>query len=70
MFFKDLYVSELKLYSESKPEGETWTPEMTNSTGIWPDKSVSVFDYAPTTVYTFDGSSYLIDLDMNRKTEE
>ena len=70
LFFKDLYVSELKLYSESKPEGETWTPEMTNSTGIWPDKSVSVFDYAPTTVYTFDGSSYLIDLDMNRKTEE
>ncbi len=69
LFFTDLYVSDLKLYSEDVPEGQAWTQEMTHSTGIWPDKSVSAFDYAPTTVYTFDGSAYLIDLNMNRQAE-
>jgi len=54
LYFRNLYVSELKLYSEDKPEGETWTSELAQSTGIWPDQTNAGFDYAPTTIYTFD----------------
>lgn len=70
LYFRNLYVSDLKLYSEACPEGQAWTPEMTQSTGIWPDQTVKAFDYAPTTVYTFDGSAYVIDLEMNREKAE
>lgn len=70
LYFRNLYVSELKLYSEDKPEGETWTSELAQSTGIWPDQTNVGFDYAPTTIYTFDGSAYVIDFDMNRKKGE
>ncbi|MBE6579175.1 MAG: hypothetical protein E7651_05120 [Ruminococcaceae bacterium] len=70
LYFRNLYVSELKLYSEDKPEGETWTSELAQSTGIWPDQTNAGFDYAPTTIYTFDGSAYVIDFDMNRKKGE
>lgn len=70
LYFRNLYVSELKLYSEDKPEGEVWTSELAQSTGIWPDQTNVGFDYAPTTIYTFDGSAYVIDFDMNRKKGE
>lgn len=70
LYFRNLYVSDLKLYSAEKPEGEVWTSDLIQSTGIWPDQSVQGFDYAPTTVYTFDGSAFVIDLEMNRTKAE
>ena len=70
LYFRNLYVSDLKLYSTGKPEGEVWTSDLIQSTGIWPDQSYKGFDYAPTTVYTFDGSAFVIDFDMNRKKGE
>ncbi len=64
--FSSLRVSELTLYSKNHPDGMEWTEDNTDSVGIWPDASVKGFDYAPTTVYTFDGTEYIIDFDMNR----
>lgn len=64
--FSSLWVSELTLYSKTHPNGVAWAEEHTHSVGIWPDASVKGFDYSPTTVYTFDGTEYLIDFDMNR----
>ncbi len=66
LYFHSLHVKELTLYSKKAPDGQKWTPEATSSVGIWPDASEKRFDYAPTTVYTFDGSEFVIDLDMNR----
>lgn len=64
--FCSLRVSELTLYSKSSLQGTAWTREETDSVGIWPDASVKGFDYAPTTIYTFDGTEFIIDFDMNR----
>lgn len=64
--FRSLRVSELTLYSKASPQGMEWSEDHIDSIGIWPDASVTGFDYAPTTVYTFYGTEYIIDLDMNR----
>lgn len=65
LYLRSFRVAGLTLY-----EGETavpWTDDKSAAVSIWPDKAVSGFDYAPTTVGCFDGTAYVIHLDMNRK---
>ena len=64
LYLRSFHVQDLTLY-----KGDTaflWTNDRSTSVSIWPDKSIAGFDYAPTVVETFDGTEYVIDLDMNR----
>lgn len=66
LFLRSFHVKDLTLY-----QGDTafaWTNDKSKSSAvsIWPDKSITGFDYAPTVVETSDGTEYVITLDMNR----
>ena len=64
LFLKSFHVEALTLYKRETTF--PWTNDKSSAVSIWPDKSVAGFDYAPTAVETFDGTEYVIDLDMNR----
>ena len=64
LYLRSFLVDQLTLY-----QGETsfpWTNDLSTAVSIWPDKATKGFDYSPTTVETFDGTKYIIHLDMNR----
>ncbi len=65
VYLRNLVASNLTLYKSDIPR--PWTNDYISSLSIWPDMGVSGFDYSPTTVTLFDGTRYVIDLDMNRK---
>ena len=65
LYLKNFHAYDLKLYKNGSEE--EWTDGKNSACSIWPDKSITGFDYAPTEVYLFDGSEYFINLDMNRK---
>lgn len=64
LFLKSFHVEALTLYKRETTF--PWTNDKSSAVSIWPDKSVAGFDYAPTAVETFEGTEYVIDLDMNR----
>lgn len=65
IYLRSVHATELTLYqNETAIE---WTNDKCTAISIWPDKNIEEFDYSPTVVETFDGTEYIIDLDMNRK---
>lgn len=64
LFLRSFRVTELTLYEDGT--ASDWTDDKSSAVSIWPDKAIAGFDYAPTTVGIFDGTAYVIDLDMNR----
>ena len=65
IYLRSFHVTDLTLYrNETAIE---WTNNKCTAISIWPDKNIKEFDYSPTVVETFDGTEYIIDLDMNRK---
>jgi hypothetical protein len=65
IYLKNLHATELTLFKNGV--AQTWLSKQNSSVGIWPDKQIEGFDYAPTEVFLYDGSEYYINLDMNRK---
>ncbi len=66
---KGLYLRNFHATELSLSFGETeiaWENRYNQAVSIWPDKTVSGFDYSPTEVGIFDGTEYFINLDMNR----
>ena len=64
LYLRSFEVKDLTLY-----QGDTsspWTNDKSAAVSIWPDKTITEFDYSPTIVDTFDGTKYIINLDMNR----
>lgn len=64
LYFRKLHATELTLFKSDV--AEPWTDNKNSSIGLWPDKSISGFDYSPTEVYLYDGTEYYVNLDMNR----
>ena len=66
---KGLYLRSFQVEALTLYQGETaipWTNDKSAAVSIWPDKSITEFDYSPTVVDTYDGTKYVINLDMNR----
>ena len=64
LYLRSFHVKDLTLY-----QGDSsfpWTNDKSSAVSIWPDKSIKEFDYSPTVVETYDGTEYVINLDMNR----
>lgn len=64
LYLRKLRAFNMKLFKENVEED--WINTKNSAVSIWPDKSVSGFDYSPTEIFLFDGSEYYINLDMNR----
>ena len=64
IYMRSFHVTELTLYQNET--ASDWTNDKCSAISIWPDKTIDEFDYSPTVVETFDGTEYIIDLDMNR----
>ena len=65
IYLRSLHVTDLTLYRDET--SFKWTNDKCTAISIWPDQKIKEFDYSPTVVETFDGTEYIIDLDMNRK---
>lgn len=64
LYLRSFHVEALTLYK--RDTAFPWTKDKCSAVSIWPDKPITEFDYAPTVVETYDGTKYVIDLDMNR----
>ena len=64
IFLRTFHVKDLTLYKNDT--AVDWTDDKCSAISIWPDQKIKEFDYSPTVVEIFDGTEYIINLDMNR----